>query len=101
MKRTLILVFVLAAVVYGGDFLWLQVLALRKQPQFGNVTLQTYYTVKLKNGKTEYDYGGPQDVECAHSLFPHYGDQPCWYVGRKTEQQIDIDSGDPNNPKLF
>lgn len=101
MKRALIAVLVLIALVYAADYAWLWYRARRHQNAFGNVTLDTYYSVKLKNGKTEYDYAGPQNLECVNSMLPHMGDEPCWYASRKTEQQIDIDSGDPNNPKLF
>ena len=98
MKRALIFALLIAAAIYAGDWLRLKI---RGQAAYGNVTLDTYYIVKLKSGKSEYDYAGPQDVECVHSMLPHEGDKPCWYVGRKKDQQITIDSGDPNNPKLF
>jgi hypothetical protein len=101
MKRALIAAVLMVVLVYLGDFAWLAFRAHRNQNAFGSVTLDTYYTVKLKNGKTEFDYAGPQNIECVHSLMPHYGDNPCWYASRKKEQQVNIDSGDPNNPKLF
>lgn len=101
MKRSLIAAIVLAVALYVGDLLWLQFRAWRKMDVFGSVTLETYYAVKLKNGKIEYDYGGQQDVECVRALFPHSGDKPCWYASRKKEQEIKIDSGNPNNLKLF
>ena len=63
--------------------------------------MHTYYAVKLKNGKTEYDYYGDHNVDCANSMFPQLGAKPCWYVSRHTDEQITIDSGNPNNPKLF
>ena len=100
MKRFLIAGLLFAALIYGADYLRLQYLD-RGHAAVGNVTLETYYAVKLKNGKVEYDYAGPQNVECVRSLLPHWGDKPCWLIGRKKEQQIDIDSGNPNNPKLF
>jgi len=101
LKRGLIAVLVLLAVIYLGDYGWLAVRARRSQNAFGSVTLDTYYTVKLKNGKTEFDYAGPQTLECVRSLLPHMGDKPCWLASRKKEQQINIDSGDPNNPHIF
>jgi hypothetical protein len=67
----------------------------------GTVTVHTYYSVKLKSGKTEYDYAGDHDVNCANSLFPQLGLKPCWYAIRHTDEQITIDSGNPNNPHLF
>ena len=87
--------------IYLGDYAWLAYRAHANRNAFGSVTLDTYYTVKLKSGKTEFDYAGPQTLECVRSLLPHMGDKPCWYASRKTEQQINIDSGDPNNPKAF
>jgi hypothetical protein len=67
----------------------------------GSVTVHTFYSVKLKNGKTEFDYAGDHDVGCTNSLLPQYGMKPCWYAVRHTEEQIKIDSGSPNNPHLF
>ena len=101
MKRALIAVGLQLALIYLGDYGWLAYRAHTNRNAFGSVTLDTYYTVKLKNGKTEFDYAGPQTLDCVHSLLPHMGDKPCWYASRKTEQQIDIDSGDPNNPHVF
>jgi hypothetical protein len=101
MKRGLIAVALLVAAVYLGDYGWLAYRARGNGGAFGSVTLDTYYTVKLKSGKTEFDYAGPETLECVRSLLPHMGDKPCWYASRKKEQQIDIDSGDANNPHVF
>jgi len=99
-KRKLIVVVVILGVLYLGDFLSLR-LRIPQRDIFGNVTVHTYYVVKLKSGKTEYDYAGDSTVSCANSIFPQLGTQPCWYARRHTEQQITIDSGNPNNPRLF
>ncbi len=100
-KRGLIGAALLLVLLYLGDYGWLAYRAHASQNAFGNVTLDTYYTVKLKNGKTEFDYAGPQTMECVRALLPHMGDKPCWYASRKKEQQINIDSGDPNNMHVF
>ncbi len=94
-------VVVMVALIYLGDYGWLAYRAHSNRNAFGSVTLDTYYSVKLKNGRTEFDYAGPKMVECVNSLLPHMGDKPCWYESRQKEQQINIDSGEPNNPKLF
>ncbi len=100
MKRFL-LVFVAAAIVlYSLDFLSVKVRIPRRET-YGSVTVRTVYLVKLKSGKTEYDYAGDHDVDCTNSMFPQLGVKPCWYLSRHTEEQIVIDSGDPNNPHLF
>ncbi len=86
--------------LYGVDFVSLRA-RIPRRDQLGSVTMHTYYAVKLKSGKTEYDYAGDQVVNCSNSLFPQMGVGPCWYASRHTDQQITIDSGNPNNPHIF
>jgi len=100
MIRNLIIVVAVLGVLYLGDLLSLR-LQVPRRDVFGSVTVHTYYSVKLKNGRTEYDYAGDHDVSCTHSLFPQMGNKPCWYASRRTEEQITIDSGNPNNPHIF
>ena len=100
MKRTLIIVVVLAGLVYLADFLSVR-FGVPSRDSLGTVTMHTYYVVKLKNGKTEYDYAGDHDVNCSNSMLPQFGLRPCWYASRHTDEQINIDSGNPNNPHLF
>ncbi|MGC2109188.1 MAG: hypothetical protein WA655_06695 [Candidatus Korobacteraceae bacterium] len=100
MKRKLITVVIVAVVLYGADYLSLR-LRIPGRDALGSVTVHTYYAVKLKNGKTEFDYAGDHNVSCTNSLFPQLGAEPCWYASRHTEEQITIDSGNPNNPHLF
>jgi len=100
MKRKLIMVVVVLAILYLGDFLSLR-FRVPQRDTFGTVTVHTTYAVKLKNGKTEYDYAGDHDVSCTNSLLPQFGVKPCWYARRHTDEQINIDSGNPNNPHLF
>lgn len=64
-------------------------LATGKQP-FGSVTVTHYYAVGEKGNKTEYIFDQPQPWPCVNSLFPHSGDQPCWYLRRHPEQRSDI-----------
>jgi hypothetical protein len=100
MKRILLVVVIVCVVFYAGDFLSLH-LRIPRRDLLGTVTVHTYYVVKLKSGKTEYDYAGDQDVYCSNSVLPQLGVKPCWYQSRHTDQQIVIDSGNPNNPHLF
>ena len=100
MKQKIIVVIVAAGSLYLADFLSLQ-FRIPSRDTFGSVTIHTYYSVKLKSGKTEYDYAGDHDVTCSNSVFPQFGVNPCWYARRHTDEQINIDSGNPNNPKLF
>ena len=54
----------------------------QRSAPFGQVTVQPYYAVHQKNGKTEYDFA-PTEVDiCIHAVFPHLGYNPCWYANR-------------------
>jgi len=91
LKRAVIIVVAAGAILYAAD------MVSPRRAKLGSVTVHTYYAVKLKNGKTEYDYGGDQVVDCSNSLFPQMGVGPCWYAIRHTDKQITIDSGyDPH-----
>ena len=100
-KRGLIIIVLVVAAVYAGDYLWLRIRMATNRNPFGSVTRNVYYSVKLKSGKTEFDYGGQQAFECPNSLLPQYWERPCWLARRQKDQQINIDSGNPNNPSLF
>jgi hypothetical protein len=52
--------------------------------------VRRYYAVPQKSGKIEFLHADPQEQNCVHSLFPHMGDAPCWYMLRHTEQRIDM-----------
>ncbi len=100
MKRFLLILATVAVVLYGVDFLSVR-FRIPRRDTFGSVTMHTYYAVKLKNGKTEYDFAGDHDVNCSNSMFPQLGAKPCWYAIRHTEEQITIDSGYQGNPQVF
>jgi hypothetical protein len=84
-----------AVVLYLGDFLSLRY-SIPKRDLYGSVTVRQMYAVKLKNKQTEYMPQPPAPQECVNSLFPHFGDPPCWYLSRHTRQQINVDSGTPH-----
>lgn len=100
-KRTLIVLVAAVVILYVCDYLWLRFRMATNRNPFGNVTRDVYYSVKLKNGKTEFSYGGQQSFECPNSLLPEYWEKPCWYARRQKDQQINIDSGNPHNPSLY
>jgi hypothetical protein len=100
MKRKLIIAVFLTGILYLADFLSVR-FHIPARDSVGTVTVHTYYAAKLKNGHTEYGPPDDQNVSCSNSVLPQFGLKPCWYVRRHTDQQINIDSGTPNNPKLF
>jgi len=77
----------LAALLYGGDWL---VARFRGPRAFGTVVVRPYYAVPLKDGKTEILMQPPETHTCVHSLLPHFGAAPCWYLEGHKQQRIDI-----------
>jgi len=101
--------FLKAALIFCGlvlgtflaDYLALKLPIPPGRQQLGSVTVHRFYRIPLKSGKTEVQYDGDYTYDCVHALFPHFGDKPCWYLSRRTEQWIDINSGTANNPHLW
>lgn len=77
-------------VCYLVDYAVLEIRIHSDGNAFGSMTLRRYYAVPLKNGKIEFLSADPIDQTCVHSLFPHLGDPPCWYLVRHPEQRIDM-----------
>jgi hypothetical protein len=87
--RTALSLVALAAVVYLGDDLSLR-LQIPKRPQFGTVHIQPYLAVPRKDGRIEYMLDDPVDQPCVHSLLPHLGASPCWYLERQKNKRINM-----------
>jgi hypothetical protein len=88
--RALVLLALALGLMYGGDYLRIRYRIWKNRDPFGEVTIQPYYAVHQKNGKTEYDFAPSEVDTCVHSIFPHFGYSPCWYVSRHRERAIDI-----------
>jgi hypothetical protein len=81
---------VLLLFTYAGDYLSVRYKIPNGRDPFSAVTIQPYYAIHEKNGRTEFDFAQPQTQVCVRSLFPHFGYAPCWYVSRHTDKRIDI-----------
>ncbi len=93
MKRTIInsllSIVLAAALVYVCDFISLASRIPNNRPQFGSVVVQRTWVIPMKGGKSDqYAFDPPAPVDCVNSLFPHYGDSPCWYLKKHTQQTI-------------
>lgn len=55
-----------------------------------SIIVRPVYAVARKDGKDEFDFGDAQTHTCIHSLFPHLGYSPCWYVIRQSQKAIPI-----------
>ncbi len=76
------------AVVYGIGALWVQIRIARHSDPTSKVQVHVVLAIPQKNHRTEFIQGETEDQTCVHSVFPHRGWQPCWYLQRHTEKQI-------------
>ena len=89
MKRIFLFAALGVATLYAGDYLSLR-LRIPNREQFGTVLIQRDYAVRQKDRKTEYYFLDPENQQCVHSLFPHFGCSPCWYLRRRARKEIDM-----------
>jgi hypothetical protein len=92
-KRILIALVAIVAIVYVCDFAWVRVRMMHAKPSdpFETITALRILAIGEKGNKTEYDVDPVQPRQtavCVHALFPHSGDLPCWYLKRKFAQPI-------------
>lgn len=76
--------------VFASDYAVFQFRVATNRNAYGSVTVQHYYAVLQKNGKTEFLFDGPQPWTCVNALFPHQGSLPCWYLSQHPEQRTNI-----------
>jgi hypothetical protein len=89
-KRILAITALALAVLYAGDYLLLRDRIKKGRDAYGTVQVESYSAVPEKGNKVEFFYNDPETEECVHSLFPHLGDNPCWYASRTSEKRTDL-----------
>ncbi|HEX2663141.1 MAG TPA: hypothetical protein VHM93_09950 [Candidatus Acidoferrum sp.] len=92
-KRAMVLLIAAIALTYAGDYLSFRVRLIHPKPAdpLESLTAPRILAIPEKGGKTSYeiDQQNPeQTVTCVHSLFPHAGFAPCWYVKPRVGQPI-------------
>jgi len=95
LKRILAGLAIAFVAVYACDYLYLRIRMLHRTPTvpFESMTRTRVLAIPQKSGKLDYQIDETQPVEtltCVHSLFPHYGDQPCWYLKPRLNQPITV-----------
>jgi len=88
--RLIAILMLLLALVYATDYISVRFGIPGNRDSYGTVSVRAMYVIHEKNGKVEYQFATPQAETCVHSLFPHFGYSPCWYLNRHTETRIDI-----------
>ena len=74
---------------YGGDFLLAQI---QGNKGLGSVDVQIMWAIRQKNGRIDYELGDTETRACVHTLFPHSGYAPCWYLKRQKYLTISVGS---------
>ena len=92
-KRVLIIFVLVLGFVYASDYLYVRIRLLHPKPvdPFESIKALRVLAIPEKNGKTSYELDAQnpeQTVTCVHSLFPHSGFSPCWYVKPRINQPI-------------
>jgi hypothetical protein len=89
--RILYSLILLLAVAYGYDYASVRRRMSAQKPgdPFDVVTYPHLLAIPLKGNKVDYELDAQSPMEsesCVHSLFPHYGYTPCWYVVRRSKR---------------
>ncbi len=58
---------------------------------YEDVHVDHVYTDTNKWNDIEYSRGAPTTERCVNSLFPHGGNQPCWYLKKHTMNVTNTD----------
>jgi hypothetical protein len=92
-KRLILSVAGCAAIVCAADDSYFRFRMHHPKPAdpFESIKSLRVLAIPEKNGKTEYEVDAQnpeQTVTCVHSLFPHSGFSPCWYVKPRLNRPI-------------
>jgi len=93
--RVVVAVLILIASAYALDYVVLRIRMLRPSASdpLEHLTRHRLLAIKVKNGTYEYELDEANPTEtlaCVHALFPHLGDQPCWYLKPRLDKPIAI-----------
>ena len=93
--RVIVAVLLLTAFAFVLDYFVLRVRMLHATATFPfeHLTRNRLLAIKVKNGTYQYELDQVNPTEpltCVHSLFPHFGDQPCWYLKPRLDRPIPI-----------
>ena len=80
---------------YALDYVVLRVRGLHPTASvpLERLTRHRLLAIKVKNGTYEYELdevNPTETVTCVHALFPHLGDQPCWYLKPRLDRPVAI-----------
>jgi hypothetical protein len=93
--RVLVSVLLFMLFSYAVDYVVLRVRRLHPTASvpLEHLTRHRLLAIKVKNGTYEYELdevNPTETVTCVHALFPHLGDQPCWYLKPRLDRPVAI-----------
>ena len=95
MKRLKQILLSLAAVAVGSYVADLIIVRVRMAvygdtEPYRQLQMNVLYAVPLKGSKIGFTPGQAETDECVRSLYPHFGDSPCWYAARQKTKRVDL-----------
>lgn len=90
LRITLVALIAAIVVLYVGDYLFVRYRMTKNRigDPFESLKIEPTFAIPHKNGSAEIVIGDPQVETCVHSLFPHMGYAPCWYLNRTSKNII-------------
>jgi hypothetical protein len=93
LKKIFIGAFVVLAVLYIYDYLTVRhrMAAKTQGDPFDTVVHPRLLAIPVKGDRIQYELDAQSPVEyvpCVHSIVPHFGYSPCWYVKRGSKKPI-------------
>jgi hypothetical protein len=90
LKSSLVVLALLLAALYLYDYLSIRhrMSAHKDNDPFDTIVYPHILAIPQKGNRVEYalDAVSPMESQsCVHSLFPHFGYSPCWYVKHETQ----------------
>jgi hypothetical protein len=94
-KRTVIGIVVAVIAAFIADYVVLRskIMFPKLGAATGTVQMTRLYAIAQKNGRVEYELDANQPevtMPCVHSLFPHMGNSPCWYLQQNATRPIPV-----------
>jgi hypothetical protein len=89
-RRVALGIIALSAVLYAGDYVSVRYRMAKGKAgdPLESMKIQRTYVIPHKDGRAEIIFGDPETQVCVHSLFPHLGYTPCWYMKRQSQKTI-------------
>jgi hypothetical protein len=90
LRITLVALISAIVIVYAGDYVSVRYRMTKNKDgdPFESMKIEPTYGIPHKNGSAEIVIGDPVVETCVHSLFPHMGYTPCWYLNRTSKNII-------------